>query len=288
MSVSDIKNLDELSSVFVGEFTRVIRPTNSVLERIANPPSYREDQLQHMENMLFLLRTRQDIPRMLFQPLMFIKQHRGLLAHYKGCRSNDVKKALGYIGDIIVCLRLLKEDSLANMYIDFYNNYFQAAKKCVPLSKNTKKEIFQKSEISLEGTTPIDYPLLFKDEEFIPYEKEEAIPAIYPIMPKESKEEMSSDEESRSNSGEMPQGKSIKWYKNNGYSQEIKTKLVTPVDDENFSGHYFRVEKYNGNNTLFSLHGEDPKTLVNSRGERLIINDLGLKFFSSHLPFYWR
>lgn len=285
MSNAGIKNLDELSSVFVGEFTRAIRPTNTVLERITNPPSRREDQLQHMENMLFLLKLRQDIPRMLFQPLMFIKQHRGLLAHYKGCRASDVKKALGYIGDIIVCLRLLKEDSLANMYIDFYNTYFQAAKKYVPLSKNTKKEIFEKSDALLESGAPLEYPLLFKDEDFVPYEKEEAIPTIYSVT---SKEEMTSDEESERNLGEMPQGKSIKWYKNHGYSQEIKTKLVTPVDDENFSGHYFRVEKYNGNNTLFSLHGEDPKTLVNSRGERLIVNDIGLKFFSSHLPFYWR
>lgn len=290
----DIRDLDGLSSEFLRWFTKLLRPTNAILKKYVDAPPNRGDEVQNMEHMLHLLKTNQELPRMLYQPLLFIKQHRGLLAHYKGCRSSDVKKAIGYLGDVIVCLRLMQEDpECINGYIDFYNGYFRTAKQCVPFNKGVKKEIFEKSivppkedipekeeeKIAIEKAPSTSIPTMKISEDFIP-------PGFCPLpcIPEFPMEPIPIEDDLDT----MPQGKTIKWYKKNGYSQEFKMKLVTPVDEEEYRGHYFRVERYNGNNTLMILHGEDPRTLFNARGERLIPNDDGHKFFNSHMAFYWK
>lgn len=247
---AEIENSVILGAEFLKHFTLVLNGTLLVISIENGFVLKGKDPMNDLAIAVELTRVTKNRSRFLYQPLSFLKQHRNLFCHQKGCRVSNVEKTLNAISSIIVWLNLYSSNSrLLFQYIEFYEAYFDCAMNTCFVT--VAKENFD--YISAERNKP-------KEEEKVEDGKAEKIPAKMTV----SKDFDPFKEDSAISSlltrpslfslsilskGPIPKTESIKWFKSNGLSIFLKEMVVIP-EDTNIAGLVCKIERYNGNNCL--------------------------------------
>lgn len=140
----EIKDTEDYVRIFTGFFNSILPRINDVLMKLTHFKPNGNDCMRKLENLLTRAAELQNVGRFLYEPLMYLKQHRNLLSHTLPVRIVDVKKAILNLGSLVVCFNILDEDStLILKCISFYEDYANLAiEKKIFASGAFRKENF--------------------------------------------------------------------------------------------------------------------------------------------------
>lgn len=187
------------------------------------------DKFVILKKLLNLIGKSQSQERSLYRPLLYLKQHTAYLRHdsKKIITKDDVKKAIVSIGDLIVFLNLLptleeeervKINDVIRELFFFYNNYYN-------LAKSEKFNVFYE-----------DFSSIIQDINDTAVDTIAEIPIIVHQIP--------------------PKVGTIKWFKENGHRDFLRTKKIVPKGGK-LEGKICTISRYNGNNTKVSYKEDD-------------------------------
>jgi hypothetical protein len=200
-----------------------------VLEKKYSIPKS-EDMFRRLKFILNAIETSKKQERFLYRPLLYIKQNYGYLRHKVHSTTNfsetDIGRVIRSIADIIACLELMKESdddpnliTAIKMFKNFYSEFLKVAREF-------------KISIVMESFTE-------------------------PKEDKQKDEIKQEEQEIEFNQEEIPQEKTIKWYKDNGFRNFIRKKIIIPQDGKKLVGKSCIILKYNGNQTKVLCEDND-------------------------------
>lgn len=294
-----IHDVRKLSACMTSNFIHVLKFLMPLIrECVSNYNGNRSDIYAELEGIFHYMKNSKTEIRFLYQPLLFIKQHNNLLRHTGDCRTVDMKKNLGYIGDIIVWLRLKKEsEEIISAFITFYNEYHEIATETCgkilpredfsvadsePKAKGKKKDkTVKKYDDTLASAckdthTDINDVITGIQNMELKESKAESEVKMEPVV--EAKTETVKKTLSMNPNAEpivwtptefvepllrdpIPSGHTVHWYKTNGYSDFLKTRTVV-FREGAIAGKRCTICKYNGNNLLVSFTDENGAEVV--------------------------